>query len=308
MKSRDALVLSLIAGVLIGIIVGAYQKFVPYHGDDLFFPVCAAKTIYSGIDPYAGDCKIIVDEHVYPTNPMTTIWAALPFAWLGDNLAPIAMWSVINMIMFYGIFRTGRTYLLWMMLSPVYLMAFNHLQWSPLFVGIALVPDFLPLSLVKPQSAIAVILTNLNKKRFLGLVIFGVLTLIFDPTWPLRWIGQALVYDGFIPFLILPVGPLLLLSLLRWKDKDAWFLFLMSLSPQRWFYDQLPLWTLVNCKRQALLLVGLSWIGYIASRWTTADYRLMINLTLYIPVLCMELYPFVREKIEHQSHAPALKC
>ena len=48
------------------------------------------------------------------------------------------------------------------------------------------------------------------------------LTLIAMPRWPLLWLGQLQHYEHFIPLLVLP-GPLLLLALWRYRDKDNYY-------------------------------------------------------------------------------------
>ena len=57
--------------------------------------------------------------------------------------------------------------------------------------------------------------------------------------------GQAHNYEHFIPLLVFP-GPLLLLALLRYRDRDAWLLLLAALMPQRWFFDAFTLWLIAE--------------------------------------------------------------
>ncbi len=58
--------------------------------------------------------------------------------------------------------------------------------------------------------------------------------------------------------LIFP-GPLLLLALLRYRDRDAWLLLLAAIMPQRWFFDSFTLWLIPKSRREILLTAFLSW-------------------------------------------------
>lgn len=291
MKREQAFFLACLVTVFTFGIVLLFQNNYPSHGNDLFFPLCGAQAIYRGADPYGGDCRILWMGREYPPNPMTTIWAALPFGWLGVHLGGIVMWSVINGLLFYGIFRTRRFHLLWMLLSPVYLLDINYLQWAPLITAAALTPELIPLSLAKPHTAIPVILTNLTRRRVLILAGVCLATLIFDFTWPIRWLSQTVSYDGFIPLVVFPLGPLALLALLRWREKKPWFFLLFALSPQRGFYDQLPLWTVTERHWQALVLSICSWIGFLLSLngVFSFSYEHYVIAFLYLPTLVLIL-------------------
>jgi hypothetical protein len=61
------------------------------------------------------------------------------------------------------------------------------------------------------------------------------------------------------PILVLPFGPLIVLALLRWQNREAWLLILMAVMPQRMVYDQIPLLLTARTPRQLLLLVECSW-------------------------------------------------
>jgi hypothetical protein len=113
------------------------------------------------------------------------------------------------------------------------------------------------------------------------------------PRWPLLWLGQTHNYPHFIPLFVLP-GPLLVLALLRYRDRDAWFLLLTALMPQRWFFDSFILWLIPKSRRQILVTVLFSW-GAGIWRW----YHQPMNFTevgraavlaVYLPMLAVVLY------------------
>ena len=62
---------------------------------------------------------------------------------------------------------------------------------------------------------------------------------------------------ALFPILLWP-GPLLVLALWKYRDRDARFLFLSALMPQRWFYDSLTLWLIPKSRREIVWTVFLS--------------------------------------------------
>ena len=122
------------------------------------------------------------------------------------------------------------------------------------------------------------------------------LSLIAYPRWPWVWLGQISGYQGSVPPLfVLPLGPFLLLALLRWRDRRAWLVALMALMPQRVVYDQIPLLLVASTWRELLFLVGASWLTLPAllyfGGWQSlaGGWQLWIIATLYIPALLVVL-------------------
>ena len=131
-------------------------------------------------------------------------------------------------------------------------------QWSPLLFACASLPWVLPAVLAKPQIGLPVALTHLTRRGVIGCVLVLACSLAIRPRWPLEWFAGLGTYDHFIPLLLWP-GPLLLLALLRWRNRDHQFLLLMAAVPQRWFYDQLVLWLIPKSRREILATVLSSW-------------------------------------------------
>ena len=99
-------------------------------------------------------------------------------------------------------------------------------------------------------------------------------------------------YRYFVPFLILP-GPLLGLALWRWKDRDARFLLLTCLLPQRWFYDSFTLWLIPKTRRSILATVACSWFAGIW-RWYQIPHSMQqvgrwCVFSFYLPMLMVVL-------------------
>ena len=86
---------------------------------------------------------------------------------------------------------------------------------------------------------------------------------------------------------------MLALALLRYREKDASLLLLMSITPQRWFYDTLVLWLIPKSRREILFTVFWSWGAGIA-RWlhVPQSYTQVARwsiLFIYVPMLIVLL-------------------
>jgi hypothetical protein len=125
------------------------------------------------------------------------------------------------------------------------------------------------------------------------------------PKWPLLWLRQTGNYEHFIPILVLP-GVLLLLALLRYRQREARLLFLSALMPQRWFFDSFILWLIPQSRREIIWTVFFSW-GAGIWRW----YHIPTSFTqvgrytvifLYLPMLAVVL---LRKRQDNVSSADA---
>jgi hypothetical protein len=151
--------------------------------------------------------------------------------------------------------------------------------------------------LVKPQIALPMILTGKPDWRGGVLTVtLLALTLLIYPTWPWVWLGKISGYEGIVPPLLSsPLGPLVLVALLRWGDRRAWLLVLMALMPQRVVYDQLPLLLVASNWREMAFLVPLSWLTMPAllffGGWNSlpGGWSTWIVATLYLPALFVVL-------------------
>jgi hypothetical protein len=165
----------------------------------------------------------------------------------------------------YSRYGFGEAWRLSIFLSWQFLFALIHAQSTPLLC-LYLVPSALPLVLVKPNIAIPMVLTKFPSKHGLALTLAISLTsLALYPTWPLIWFSQLGGYQGVSPILVLPFGPLIVLALLRWQNREAWLLILMAVIPQRMVYDQISLLLTARTPRQLLLLVECSRIWILPS-------------------------------------------
>jgi hypothetical protein len=97
-------------------------------------------------------------------------------------------------------------------------------------------------------------------------------------------------YQHFIP----PPRTLLLLALLRYRDRDAWLLLLAALMPQRWFFDSFILWLIPKSRQQILPTLLFSW-GAGIWRWyhlpaSFAEVGRVAVIFIYLPMLAVVLF------------------
>ncbi len=171
-------------------------------------------------------------------------------------------------------------------------------QWTPLIMASAFFPFLLPTTLVKPQLGLPVFLTRARRRGIAACMIVIAVSLAVMPSWPMLWIAQLAHYNRFVPLLVWP-GPLLLLALLRYRDRDAILLLLAACMPQRWFYDGFLLWLIPKTRREIVWTVFFSW-GVGIWRWYHIPHSwpevgrwtvVFIYLPMLVVVLCRRKYP-----------------
>jgi hypothetical protein len=223
--------------------------------------------------------------------PLTAALFAMPFLRLPAAMAAALFFGLASALLAFGLTRHGYARLLVFLAYP-YWAALITAQWSPLIMAAAFFPVLLPVTMAKPQVGLPLALTHLSRRGVLACVVWLLLSLLLMPTWPLLWWKQLGYYAHFIPLLVLP-GPLLLLVLVRYRDRDAWLLLLTAIVPQRWFFDAFILWVIPKSRRELLLTAALSW-GAGIWRW----YHMPSSFTqvgrwavvwIYLPMLAVLL-------------------
>lgn len=240
--------------------------------------------------------RLLARQNPYDTPleqyPLTAGLFALPFVRLQPELAAGIFWGISSSLLAFGLTRHGYTRLLIFLAYP-YWAGIITVQWSPIIAASAFFPLLLPVTMAKPQIGLPVFLTRLSLKSLLACVVVALLSLVVMPNWPWLWLRQTGNYEHFIPMLVLP-GPLLLLALLRYRERDAWLLLLVAIMPQRWFFDSFILWLIPQSRRQIIWTVFFSW-GAGLWRW----YHVPHNFTevgrwtvifLYVPMLAVILF------------------
>jgi len=239
--------------------------------------------------------RLLARQNPYDTPleqyPLPAAFFALPFLRMPPELAGGIFYGLSSFLLALGLTRENYSRLRIFLAYP-YWAGVLTAQWSTIITASAFFPLLLPVTMMKPQVGLPVFLTRMTRRGLLACAFLAALSLVVLPKWPLLWLGQAHNYEHFIPLLVFP-GPLLLLALLRYRDRDAWLLLLAALMPQRWFFDAFTLWLIPKSRREILPTVFLSW-GAGIWRW----YHLPANFTevgraavifLYLPMLAVVL-------------------
>lgn len=261
-----------LAALLVGLLCFALCWLRLYQRDqlaaDFTFPWRAARALLAGENPY----HTIQPTGAYPYqahfyHPLTAALVALPFALLPPIPAGALFFGLSAGLLAYAITQDGWQRLP-LFLSAPFGVALAVAQWTPLLAAAALLPGLEWLLACKPNLGAALFLYHPSRRALLGPVVFGLLSLLLLPTWPLDWLYVIARLQGHgLPVLLLPFGPLLLLAGLRWRTPQGRLLLGLSLLPQLlFFYDQLPLWLLPRTWKLSLAYAGLSWLGYFAWR------------------------------------------
>ena len=252
--------------------------------------------------------RLLARQNPYDTPleqyPLTAALFALPFVKLQPELAAGFFWGISSFALAFGLTRHGYTRLLIFLAYP-YWAGLLTVQWSPIIAASAFFPLLLPATMAKPQIGLPVFLTRLSRRGLAACAVVGLASLAIMPKWPLLWLRQTGNYEHFIPILVLP-GVLLLLALLRYRQRDAQLLFLSALMPQRWFFDSFILWLIPQSRREIIWTVFFSW-GAGIWRW----YHIPTSFTqvgrytvifLYLPMLAVVL---LRKRQDNVSSAEA---
>jgi hypothetical protein len=271
---------------VVGLASGAFCWFLMKHfhqdASDFRWALHLAHRLLAGQNPY---------DTPLEQYPITGGLLALPFVRLQPEIAAGLFYGISSALLAFGLTRHGYRGLLIFLAYP-YWAAFLTVQWSPIITASAFFPLLLPVTMAKPQIGLPVLLTHASRRGVLACVVLGALSLVILPKWPMIWIGQLGHYEHFIPLLLLP-GPLLLLALLRYRNRDAILLLLAACMPQRWFFDSFILWLIPKSRREIVWTVFFSW-GAGLWRW----YRFPHSFTevgrwtvifLYLPMLAVVL-------------------
>ncbi len=242
-------------------------------------------------------------DRVTQLYPLPAALFALPFAWLPLPVAGGLFYGASSALLAFGLARHGYQKLFVFLAYPFWAGTLTA-QWTPLLFASALFPLLLPATMAKPQIGFPIAVTRLNKIGLFACAVVLTLSFALLPRWPWLWIAHFGEYQRFIPLLVFP-GPLLLLALLRYRDKDAIFLLLAAAMPQRWFYDTFILWLIPQTRRQILWTALISWAAGIW-RWyhiphTFNEVGRVSVICMYLPMLAVILSRWVHAKKQQTS-------
>jgi hypothetical protein len=240
--------------------------------------------------------RLVARQNPYDTPfeqyPLPAALFALPFLRVKPEIAAGCFYGISTFFLALGLTRQNYGRLRVFLAYPYWAGLFTA-QWSAMIAASAFFPVLLPATMMKPQLGLPVFLTRLSRRGVLACIAVAGLSLAVLPQWPLLWLRQTHYYDHFIPLFVFP-GPLLLLALFRYRDRDAWLLLLAALMPQRWFFDSFTLWLIPKSRREIVLTSGISW-GAGIWRWYHTPHSFSqvgrwTVILIYLPMLALVLW------------------
>jgi hypothetical protein len=279
---RGRIIISLLIGVATGSLCYFLNHTLRQGAGDFSWSIHLAQRFLAGQNPY---------DTPLEQYPFTAALFAFPFLKLQPEVAAGAFYGLGSFLLAFGLQREGA-HRLFVFLAYPYWVGLVTVQWSAVITAAAFFPLLLPVTMAKPQVGLPIVLTRLTKRGFWACIAVGLLSLILMPRWPLLWWGQLGYYQHFFALFVLP-GPLILLALLRFRDRDSWLLLITSLMPQRWFFDSFILWLIPRSRREILMTVFFSWCAGIW-RWyhppvSFTQVGRWIVLSTYLPMLAIVL-------------------
>lgn len=280
---RTRILISALFGLATGSFCFFLLKALHQGAGDFHWALHLAQRYLAGQNPY---------DTPLEQYPFTAGLFALPFVRLKPEVAASLFFGISSALLAFGLSREGYHRLFVLLAYPFWIALF-FAQWSPLIMAGAFSPILLPITMAKPQVGLPVFLTHLSKRGVYICLAVALLSLALLPKWPLLWKSQLGYYQHFIAFLIIP-GPLVLLALIRYRDRDAWLLVLASLMPMRWFFDVLILYLIPKQRREILVTVVFSWCAAIWSWFhhppaTFDQVGRWIVFSTYLPMLAIVL-------------------
>ena len=225
----------------------------------------------SGVDPYSVRPRAAWIT-VWPLRdalfyPLPALLLTGPFAVLPMRAAQVAFVALATGLLSWRLTRTA----LWPLLiiaSPGFLMAALLGQWSPWLTLGALVPQAGFLLAAKPTLGLACFCYRPTWRAVISGGAIVVVSLVLMPDWPVEWLENLRSVLGHPAPIAAPLGWILALAVLRWRQPEARLLLAMACVPQLLFFaDQVPLFLVARTRREAWfytlagLVVGAIWVA-----------------------------------------------
>jgi hypothetical protein len=181
---------------------------------------------------------------------------------------------------------------LWIVLSAPWWWAIAANQWSLLLTAAVLTPVLQGLAALKPNLGIGILVYQPRwQPLLLGAVVAVLISLLVLPTWPLDWSVNLQRNRHHVPLLLLPFGPLLLLTATRWHNPRARLVFALACFPQQVLgYDQVALGLVARSAYQQLVLALLSWLPVVGAL-ALGKQQTWTLLGVYGPAAVIAIWP-----------------
>lgn len=248
---------------------------------DFHWALDAAAALKAGINPYS----LTKYGHDIVPYPLTAALFAFPFLSLRPEVAAAVFMGISSAVLGFAVTKRGHRYML-VFLSYPFWAAVAAAQWSPLLMAGALLPWVFPVVIAKPNVGMAIAATKGTLTKFAACAIGVAATFVMLPQWPALWLHQTHGYQSFVPLLSRLGAPLVLTLLWRY-DEDSQTLLAMSLAPQRWYYDALPLWLIPDTVTELLGASLISWAALLLTPMprTIHDVEVISMVSNYLPML-----------------------
>jgi hypothetical protein len=156
------------------------------------------------------------------------------------------------------------------LVSGAMLQVFQFVQWPPLEMGALALSPVLAGAVwsAKPTIGLAFFAAyafpdaRRMQRALLGGVAMLAISLAFRPNWPLEWLA-AIRYAPHViaPVTLLPLGPIALAALARWRRPEARLIAALACVPQTFVpLATLPLFLVPRSRAEMLTLLGASWL------------------------------------------------
>ncbi len=296
--SLNRLLVAVGIGLLAGTFCAAKAYGVGGRGpSDFEFLWRAARLSAAGIDPYTMRPGAIgwplADAFFYPGPALIIVW---PLRFLNLALAAGLFLGISSAWLAWRL-TTDGWWRLWVLGGPSFVLSAALGQWSPLLTVGALLPSAGLFLACKPTVGLACFAYHPTWRGAAGAVALGIVSLVLIPGWPTEWLANLHLVVGHPPPIAMPFGWLLLLALLRWRQREARLLIAMACVPQLLFFaDQLPLGLVATTRKEgvALAACGLAALAIWFVRLSPGDAYVAkaapyVMVGCYLPALILVL-------------------
>jgi hypothetical protein len=298
---RAAFAVSLALAVAVYVV--AVGKANPDFTSDFDQVWAGAKALWEGKDPYV----VVGPGREFGWNwplyyPLPALVALAPLGLLPVIAARAVFASISAGFLAWAVTRDGWSRLP-VFISVSFLVNVELGQWSALYTAAFFLPALGALGIAKPNFAVPLAAGATHRRSILwivtGAVVLLIISQVLRPGWHESWLANVRSAAHFKPYVLRPLGFLMLLTTLRWRRPEARWLLALSLIPVApTFYDQLLLAVVCLTSREALIFASSTVVlfFYVGFNTPQPDYaswgRLVGNGTLWIcffPALVMVL-------------------
>jgi hypothetical protein len=293
--------LALAIGVIVAPIAWHIQT-IHSHPSDFAQVWYGARALLAGDNPYDVVGPGRPFEWPFPLlYPVTALITAIPFAAIPLRFANV-LWAACGAVMLAWAISGERLWTprLWVFASWSYFAAVHLAQWSPLLTAAAFLPWAGFVLAAKPTLGAAVFLAYPSRRALVSALVLVFASIAVFPYWPFLWMRTLHGTSHMsAPVMHLSAGgPLILLSLLKWRRPEARLLAALACVPQTTLiYEAVPLFLVVNRWYEGLALSVLTFVAgawpvppqssdYNLSLWATGD---VMVLSLYLPCVVFVL-------------------